>query len=137
MKIPSHCNRNHPLKGSNLALYVNRPGKRDRWRCKECERLRRVERKKIPEDKLRGPYERLDPAPFLRWFDSYCRRHHLTSKEGAKSLNIDDRSIRKARGPESRAEYDSGMLTVSLVDKALLCVDTNLIDLYPELYPDD
>jgi hypothetical protein len=24
-----------------------------------------------------------------------------------------------------------------LVDKALLCVDTNLIDLYPELYPDE
>jgi hypothetical protein len=134
MKIPSHCNRNHPLKGSNLATYVGRPGQRDRWRCKECERIRRVDRNEVPADKVRGPYERVEPGPFLAWFDSYCRRTGQTRKEGAHSLGIDDRSIRKAINPSSRAPTDSGMLTVSLVDKALLYMDTNIRDLYPEIF---
>jgi hypothetical protein len=119
---------------NNVRFYRN--GGRDRWRCKECDRLARIRRNKIPVQRQRGPYERVDPAPFLRWFEGYRTRYQLTRFEAATQLGIDDKSIRRAYNPD-RSRGETGMLSVSMVDKALLYMDTNIRDLYPELYPDD
>lgn len=131
MKIPEKCFRGHPLSQQNVR-YSREQG-RDRWRCKECDALRRRRRSSTPVERQRGPYERVRPEPFLRWFESYCRRYGLSRKFAAKELGIDEKQIRRAYSP-NRAKGESGTFTVALVDKVLLDKDTNIRDLYPELY---
>jgi hypothetical protein len=134
MKVPKACGAGHRLNKDNVRFYTN--DGRDRWRCKECDRISRIKRNKTPVKRQRGPYERLEPGPFLRWFEGYAKRYQLSRKEAARSLNIDDKSIRRAYAPD-RSRHESGMLSVAMVDKALLYMDTNIRDLYPELYPDE
>jgi hypothetical protein len=111
---------------------------RIRWHCRECASIRRRKRLRIPVSKQRGPYERVAPEPFLRWFESYCRRHHFSRKEGARSLGLDEKSIRRGYKPDPK-RHETGELSVAMVDKALLYMDTNIRDLYPHLFegPDE
>jgi hypothetical protein len=54
-------------------------------------------------------------------------------KQGAASLAIDEKQIRRCYKP-NRSRGETGKISVAAVDKALLYMDTNIRDLYPEIF---
>jgi hypothetical protein len=140
MKIPERCSNGHLLTEGNVRIgRAKRPDGtyRKRWHCKTCNRDRcrvHAEKHGKAEPKLRrGMHENVEPGPFLRWFEGYCRRYQMTRKEAANHLGIDEKQIRRCYKP-NRSRGETGKISVAAVDKALLYMDTNISQLYPELF---
>jgi hypothetical protein len=143
MKIPSKCKHGHALKGDNLRMgrAKLRGGEyADRWFCRRCQNRRhqiyREKHNPRPPDDRYGPRHTLDPEPFKAWFHRYCRRNILTVAEAAKRFGIDEKQIRRL-GKVNQSRGETGRASVALVDRVLMQTETNIQDLYPELYPDE
>jgi hypothetical protein len=142
MKIPEKCGNGHVLTKGNVRLgrVKNGDGYRERWYCKTCNRERcrkaATKRENYSPHLRRGMHENVEAGPFLRWFESYCRRYDLSRKEAAQGLGIDEKQVRRCYKP-NRKRGETGKISVAAVDKALLYMDTNIRDLYPSLYENE